>query len=67
MPAARCSIDNANFPLEYAGMECPICEDEVLAGIENETPDDAGELESRVNQAEFERYYERTRGHGPDA
>lgn len=67
MPAARCSICGANFPLEYAGLKCPICDDEVLEGLANDVPDDVEELDRRVNEAEFERYYERTRGHGPDA
>lgn len=66
MPAARCSLCNANWPVEMIGMLCPICLDEELAGLENDVPDDEDDLVSRANHAAFERYYEETRGHHPD-
>lgn len=66
MPAARCSICAANFGTDWIGRDCPICLEEELDGIRNAEPDEEAELHSRVMQAEFERYYERTRGFHPD-
>lgn len=65
--AARCSFCNANFPIELAGAECPICQIDTLDGIRDIAPDDEDELMHRINEAEFVRYYERTRGCHPDA
>ena len=58
--AARCSICGTNFPLSYAGEQCPVCLNEELDGIKNDEPDD--DWETKMNHARFERYYEASRG-----
>lgn len=58
MPAARCSIDGLNFPVSYAGTTCPVCQDQILEGIQNDVPDDPDELKKVVNNAAFKRYLE---------
>lgn len=60
MPAARCSICGVNFGLEMAGETCPICEDEILEGIQNDVPDDVSDVTRLVNEAAFDRYLEKT-------
>lgn len=58
--AARCSICNANFPIEMARKMCPICQEEELDGIRDLDPDDPEELADRVKHAKFDRYLEAT-------
>lgn len=58
MACARCTLCNANFPVTLAHSLCPICKADNLFPIENDVPDPEEDLQSRVNHADFERYYE---------
>jgi hypothetical protein len=55
--AARCTICALNFPPNFAGSRCPVCESDTLDFAINIKPDDPDELMSAVNHAKFEREY----------
>lgn len=63
--AARCDTCFTNFPPEMADCSCPVCDIGQTEFVSNDNPDE--DWEQKANKAEFERYYERTRGIHPDS
>lgn len=61
----RCTICNLDFPPDERFALCPSCEQPTHPGS-NLNPMPMAEAMSLKNHAEFERYYERTRGVSAD-
>ena len=64
MPAKRCDVCLTNFPANHPGAMCAICMEGELSVVFNAEPDD--DWETNLRHAQFERYYEQTRGHEAD-
>jgi hypothetical protein len=60
MAARRCNVCLTNFPVEHPGALCPICVEGELHFIFNAEPHD--DWEDKLRHAQFDRYYEKTRG-----
>ena len=60
--AARCDICLTNFPPEMDAAECPVCDIGCLETGWGKSLEPDEDWEEKANQAEFKRYYERTRG-----
>jgi rubredoxin len=60
MAVWRCSVCLTNFPVEHPGALCPICVEGELDFVYNDSPDE--DWETKTRHAQFDRYYEKTRG-----